>query len=192
MISRRLRRSSKAPARQSRPRRRLSGRNRGSPPDTVAVAEIAAAISTASTLGMLQTVASEGPDVLRLLERAAWAAPEPWIDAVRRLAAVSGGSVAWRLELAADPLSPREREVLRTLASRLTMREIAEELSVSPNTIKYHVKAIYRKLGISSRAEAARAARQLGAVPRERELRRFDSRWVQEPAEERFQGPSRA
>jgi len=161
-------------------------------PDTVAVAEIAAAISTASTLGMLQTVASEGPDVLRLLERAAWAAPEPWIDAVRRLAAVSGGSVAWRLELAADPLSPREREVLRTLASRLTMREIAEELSVSPNTIKYHVKAIYRKLGISSRAEAARAARQLAAVPRERELRRFDSRWVQEPAEERFQGPSRA
>ena len=51
--------------------------------------------------------------------------------------------------------------MLRFLPSRLTVREIADELYVSVNTLKFHLKVIYRKLGVTSRAEAAAKARQL-------------------------------
>jgi LuxR family maltose regulon positive regulatory protein len=56
-------------------------------------------------------------------------------------------------------LTDRERDVLRFLPSRLTLREIAAELYVSVNTLKFHLKVIYRKLGVASRAEAAEVAR---------------------------------
>ena len=59
-------------------------------------------------------------------------------------------------------LSDRELEVLRLLASRLSQREIAAELYVSFNTVKSHMRAIFRKLGVTSRAEAVARARALG------------------------------
>ncbi len=60
-----------------------------------------------------------------------------------------------------DRLTDREREVLRLLPSRLTLHEIASELSISMNTLKFHLKVIYRKLDCRSRAEAAGIARAL-------------------------------
>jgi LuxR family maltose regulon positive regulatory protein len=53
-----------------------------------------------------------------------------------------------------EELSERELTVLRHLASNLSEREIAAELYLSFNTVHSHVKSIYRKLGVSSRAEA--------------------------------------
>jgi LuxR family maltose regulon positive regulatory protein len=61
-----------------------------------------------------------------------------------------------------DPLSDRELTVLRYLASRLTCTEIARELYLSANTVRSHVKAIYRKLGVNSRADAVGRGRALG------------------------------
>lgn len=60
-----------------------------------------------------------------------------------------------------EELTERELTVLRLLPSRLTAREIADELYVSHNTVKGHVKAIYRKLGVSDRALAIQRAREL-------------------------------
>jgi len=54
--------------------------------------------------------------------------------------------------------------VVRFLPSRLTLQEIANELYISMNTLKFHLKVIYRKLGVSSRAEAAEVARQLTSI----------------------------
>ncbi|GAA2577665.1 LuxR C-terminal-related transcriptional regulator [Winogradskya consettensis] len=54
---------------------------------------------------------------------------------------------------AGDPLTERERSVLRLLRGTLTLPEIANELWVSPNTVKTHVRAIYRKLEVTSRSE---------------------------------------
>jgi LuxR family maltose regulon positive regulatory protein len=69
-----------------------------------------------------------------------------------------------RLQVAA-PLTERELAVLRLLPTRLSTREIGRELYVSPNTVRSHVQAIYRKLQVSSRAEAVTQARQLGLLP---------------------------
>ncbi|MGH3243832.1 MAG: response regulator transcription factor, partial [Spirillospora sp.] len=60
------------------------------------------------------------------------------------------------------PLTARESEVLRLLARGRTNREIAEELFISPKTASVHVSHILAKLGVSSRGEAAGAARDRG------------------------------
>jgi LuxR family maltose regulon positive regulatory protein len=56
-------------------------------------------------------------------------------------------------------LSEAERRILRLLTSELTLREIGRELYLSTNTVKTHTQSIYRKLGVSSREDAVRAAR---------------------------------
>jgi LuxR family maltose regulon positive regulatory protein len=57
-----------------------------------------------------------------------------------------------------DPLSDRELEILRLLTTHLTGTEIASELSISANTVRFHTKNIYSKLGVHSRAEAVERA----------------------------------
>ncbi len=120
----------------------------------------AAAVGAAAASGLLRSVADQGPEAVELVERAAWSAPQAWLDRLRRLAAtdlqVSRGSRAL-----AEDLTEREREVLRLLPSRLSLREVADELYVSPNTLKFHLRIIYRKLGVNSRADAVEAARAL-------------------------------
>jgi LuxR family maltose regulon positive regulatory protein len=61
-------------------------------------------------------------------------------------------------------LTERELSVLRYLPSRLTNAEIASECFVSVNTVKRHLKSIYTKLRVSSRAEAVERARLLGLL----------------------------
>jgi LuxR family maltose regulon positive regulatory protein len=60
-----------------------------------------------------------------------------------------------------EPLSQRERAVLRYLPTMLTFVEIGSELYISVNTTKSHVRNIYRKLGVVGRRDAVRRARQL-------------------------------
>ena len=64
-----------------------------------------------------------------------------------------------------EPLSGRELAVLRLLPTRLSNREISRELFVSVNTVRSHVQAVYRKLGVATRAEAVAHARELGLLP---------------------------
>ena len=60
-----------------------------------------------------------------------------------------------------EPLSSREREVLQYAAEMLDTMEIAAVLFISVNTVKSHLKSIYRKLAVTHRGEAVRRARQL-------------------------------
>jgi LuxR family maltose regulon positive regulatory protein len=60
--------------------------------------------------------------------------------------------------------SGAELAVLRLLESDLSAREIADELFLSPNTIRSHTRAIYRKLGVSSRPEAVARASAVGLL----------------------------
>ena len=63
-----------------------------------------------------------------------------------------------------EPLTEREETVLRFLSGTLSLREIGEVLYVSQNTVKTHTRAIYRKLGTSSRHGAIRRGRELGIL----------------------------
>jgi LuxR family maltose regulon positive regulatory protein len=63
-----------------------------------------------------------------------------------------------------ESLTDREREVLGYLSSHLGMRQIASDMYVSANTVKTHVKAIYRKFGVMSRSEAVAIARTHGLL----------------------------
>ncbi len=62
------------------------------------------------------------------------------------------------------PLSPRETQILRLVASGLGNREIAEQLHLSRYTVERHIKHIYRKLVVSSRTKAVHAARARGLL----------------------------
>jgi LuxR family transcriptional regulator, maltose regulon positive regulatory protein len=76
-----------------------------------------------------------------------------------------GRIVAPRLpEPLLEPLSGSEIRVLRYLPTNLTAPEIARELSVSPNTVRTHVKSLYAKLGTHGRAGAVERARALGLL----------------------------
>jgi LuxR family maltose regulon positive regulatory protein len=59
-------------------------------------------------------------------------------------------------------LSEREREIVQLLARHRSVAAIAEELFISVNTVKSHVKSAYRKLDVTSRPDAIRRARELG------------------------------
>ena len=61
-------------------------------------------------------------------------------------------------------LSPRERELLPLLAGSLSQRAIGGVLHLSVNTVKTHSRVLFRKLGVSSRAEAVARARELGLL----------------------------
>ena len=63
-----------------------------------------------------------------------------------------------------EPLTTRELDVLRLLPSKLSLREIANELYISHNTVKGYTKSIYRKLGVTSRAAAIKTARDLDSL----------------------------
>jgi LuxR family maltose regulon positive regulatory protein len=60
-----------------------------------------------------------------------------------------------------EPLSERETTLLRYLPTTLSNREIAAELFVTTNTVKTHLRSIYRKLDVARRREAVERAREL-------------------------------
>lgn len=61
-------------------------------------------------------------------------------------------------------LTPRERDVLARLAEGLSNKRVARELGVSESTVKFHVQAVYSKLGVQSRAGAVARGVQLGLI----------------------------
>jgi len=67
----------------------------------------------------------------------------------------------------ADPLSDRELEILQMLREQYTNAEIAQELVLSVNTVKTHIKHIYEKLGVHNRKTAVSRARFLHLLPTE-------------------------
>jgi DNA-binding NarL/FixJ family response regulator len=68
------------------------------------------------------------------------------------------------LEPLDEPLTTREREVLEWLGQGLSNRQIAGRLDISEHTVKFHVSAIYAKMGVRSRAEAVRVAARRGLL----------------------------
>ncbi len=117
-------------------------------------------VELAAPEGLVRVVLEEGDVITRLVRRAAEASG--MVEA-ERLAIALGSPPRGRHETnTTTSLSERELEVLRYLPTRLTNQEIAGECAMSVNTVKAHLKRIYNKFGVSSRAEAVDRARLLG------------------------------
>lgn len=73
-------------------------------------------------------------------------------------------SLRTRQDSLIEQLTDRELAILRLLPAPTTLRELASALFVTPNTLKTHLRAIYRKLGAESRGEAVIRARERGLI----------------------------
>ena len=100
-----------------------------------------------------------GDDMRGMLDRASQR-PQP--DAVRDLIADVGDWGADSADHGLVQLSDREREIVHALLRGHTVSEMADELFISVNTVKSHLKSVYRKLGVGSRQAAIQRARELG------------------------------
>ena len=103
-----------------------------------------------------------GPWVRRLLcQDPQLARAHPWLptDGTSRPKAVPLGQAA-----VVAPVTEREVEVLRQAAQMLSTEEIAAALYLSGNTVKTHLKSVYRKLSVTRRSDAVRRARDLGLL----------------------------
>ena len=63
-----------------------------------------------------------------------------------------------------EPLQPREIEILNLISEGLSNREISQRLHISTDTVKWYNKQMYKKLGVSSRGQATKVARQQGLL----------------------------
>ena len=63
-----------------------------------------------------------------------------------------------------QPLTPREGNVLRLIASGLSNKRIAQRLDIAPETVKSHTKSIFAKLAAQTRAQAVAHAEALGLI----------------------------
>jgi LuxR family maltose regulon positive regulatory protein len=153
-----------------------------------ALGVLARAVSAAEPEGYLRVFADEGAPMARLL--AALAATTGGAPYLRRLIDVTQPATQAATQAAGQrptspppapspssspslpsppqgplpPLSARELEVLRLLATDLSGAEIARHLVVSLNTVRTHTKSVYTKLGVTSRRAAVRRASELGLL----------------------------
>jgi LuxR family maltose regulon positive regulatory protein len=126
------------------------------------------ALALAEPEGYVRVFVDEGPPMAALLEEAAKRRIAPGY-ARRLLTAFGPAEVSAPVEQPLiEPLSERELDVLRLLATDLGGPEIARELVVSLNTVRTHTKSIYGKLGVNNRRAAVRRAEELALLSRTR------------------------
>ncbi len=124
------------------------------------------AIALAEPGGLIRVFVDRGPRMAALLQQLAAQRARSEFSA-RLLAAfpvTSSPASAPHQPSLIEPLSERELEVLALLAQRLTNKEIARSLSISPMTVKRHSSNIYQKLAVGGRREAVAKGVALGLV----------------------------
>lgn len=138
--------------------------------EEVALARLERAVVLAEPLGLIRTFVDVGPRLAPLLRRVLERGVAPaYLRQV--LAAFAAEIPTSRVEVLMkqgelfEPLTEREMEVLHLLEARLSTKEIAEKLVISPSTAKAHVLRIMSKLGSHQRHEAVQRAQALGLLP---------------------------
>lgn len=125
------------------------------------------ALALAEPEGHVRTFLDEGAPLTTLLRAAAQKGVAR--DRARRLLTVATGTPARLGRGTVEPLSDRELDVLRLLATDLSGPEIARALVVSLHTVRSHTKSIFAKLGVNSRRAAVRRAEELDLLGRSRD-----------------------
>jgi LuxR family maltose regulon positive regulatory protein len=123
------------------------------------------ALQIAAPVGAARVFLTEGEEFIQLLQTARSELDSPdLIDFTDQLLSKAGLPISMGSTPTQDlleQLSPRELEVLRLLPTGLTAKELAEELIISVNTVRSHLKSIYAKFGVNSRHEAVARATEL-------------------------------
>jgi two-component system nitrate/nitrite response regulator NarL len=127
-------------------------------------ADLAAALRGGACGYLLKTI--EGDALVTAIHRAMGGASVVAEEMTGKLVAAYRGAAAAPADSDAAPpppspieqLSPRERDILRGIARGASNKEIARELGIAETTVKIHVQHVLRKLGFSSRVQAAVAA----------------------------------
>jgi DNA-binding CsgD family transcriptional regulator len=86
---------------------------------------------------------------------------EPWSDLARAELEATGETVRKRDASMRDQLTPQELQIAQLLAGGRTTREAAAAMFLSPKTIEYHLRSVYRKLDVRSRAELSESMARL-------------------------------
>ena len=125
-------------------------------------------------VGLYQTILDQGPDIGTLLssvrkDTASTGDSTDFVSYLDRL--VEGYRACYQSQVkassttaVAEPLSVREGDILNLIAQGQSDKEIARILSISPETVKSHVKHIFIKLNVQKRAQAVSRAQSLGLV----------------------------
>jgi len=124
-------------------------------------ADLAAALRAGASGYLLKTI--EGDALCTAIQRVMRGASVVAEEMTDKLVAAYRGAAAAPAEATAPPapaspieqLSPRERDILRGIARGASNKEIARELGIAETTVKIHVQHVLRKLGLSSRVQAA-------------------------------------
>jgi LuxR family maltose regulon positive regulatory protein len=129
-----------------------------------ALEALAQALAQAESGGYVRTFVDRGPRMTRLLRQAL--AQGVAVEYVQRLlmACDAGAVPPLKNQMLVEPLSDRELQVLRLLTTYLASAEIGQELCISVNTVRFHTKNIYSKLGVHTRRDAVQRAKELGLL----------------------------
>jgi DNA-binding NarL/FixJ family response regulator len=130
---------------------------------------VIAALEAGATGYLLKDQSSDelGDTILALMRGESAISPKVARFLLKRFtapAADAEGQKAHRQRAAEDELTRREVEVLDLIAKGYSYNEIAELLKLSPNTVRSHIRNIYRKLAVKSRSEAVFEAANLGLI----------------------------
>lgn len=137
------------------------------------LAILAQAIELASRMKAVRSIIDEGDEVIKLLSTLY----QQWLnkptvankkrkDYCQLLLEAAGVNVCTKpkIQVLSDELSERELEIITLVGEGLKNSQIAEKLFLSINTVKWHLRRGYEKLGVSSRTEALAEARHLGLI----------------------------
>jgi LuxR family maltose regulon positive regulatory protein len=131
-----------------------------------ALTSLERALSLAEPEGYVRTFIDEGSSIGKLLRQAT--ARGIAVGYVGKLLTALEKETKGKRQLGkafpasmVEPLSERELEVLRLLKTHLSGTDIAEELAISVNTVRTHIKSIYSKLNVHSRQDAVQRAQEL-------------------------------
>ena len=129
--------------------------------EQVATEEIRAALKIGAAVGARETFLRQGPELAKLIIKVAHENPTVYNEDLARAMAARMKEREMATQENNQSLTKREREILTHLATGRTLTVIAADLHISQNTMKTHLKNLYKKLGADGRTAAVEKAKTL-------------------------------